>query len=119
MIKRVAKKKLGRGNSHRNLMIRNLFKSLVLHTYLVTTQAKAKVLQSYTDRLFTLAKSTDDKVSAFNKINRLLNDKVITSKVLEVANDKFSDVTSGYTRRYLLENRVGDITFMARVEFVK
>jgi len=48
--------KLGRNSSHRRSLIANMLKSLIEHERIVTTEAKAKVLKRYADRVVTLAK---------------------------------------------------------------
>jgi large subunit ribosomal protein L17 len=48
--------KLGRNTGHRRSLVANMLKALIEHERIVTTEAKAKVLRSYADKMVTLAK---------------------------------------------------------------
>ena len=63
--------KLSRTSDHRKAMMRNLATSLALHGKLVTTDAKAKALVSYYEKLLTLVKATD-KMNAIRRVKRYL-----------------------------------------------
>ena len=47
---------LGRSVTHRRAMFRNLVTSLIIHGRVVTTDAKAKEVRRYADRMITLGK---------------------------------------------------------------
>ncbi|MGD2144630.1 MAG: L17 family ribosomal protein, partial [Anaerolineae bacterium] len=53
---RVAGKKLGRSSAHRKSLRRNQVTSLFYHGYVETTEAKAKAVRGYAEKLITLAK---------------------------------------------------------------
>ena len=72
-------RKLNRSVSHRKALFRNMATSLFRHERIETTDAKAKELRGYAEKLITLAK-TDDVHSrrlAFQKIR----DKEVLSKL--------------------------------------
>jgi large subunit ribosomal protein L17 len=48
--------KLGRNTGHRRALMANMLKSLIEQERIVTTEAKAKILKRYADRMVTLAK---------------------------------------------------------------
>ena len=48
--------KLNRTSSHRKALMSNLISSLVMHKQIITTDAKAKELRRYAERLVTYAK---------------------------------------------------------------
>lgn len=48
--------KLGRTAGHRRALVANMLKSLIEHERIVTSEAKAKILKSYADKMVTLAK---------------------------------------------------------------
>ena len=56
---RKATLKLNRTASHRTAMLRNLVTSLFEHEQIVTTEAKAKALRPFAERLITLGKRGD------------------------------------------------------------
>ena len=49
-------RKLNRSASHRHAMLRNMVTSLLQHEHLQTTDAKAKELRRWADRMITLGK---------------------------------------------------------------
>ena len=49
-------KKLNRTSSHRKALMSNLVSSLIIHKQIITTDAKAKELRRYAERLVTYAK---------------------------------------------------------------
>lgn len=53
-------RKLGRQKAHRVMLQRNLLTSLVLHRRIITTEAKAKLLQPVADHLLTIAQRSTD-----------------------------------------------------------
>ena len=53
---RVAGKKLGRSPAHRRALLRNLVTELLEHEAVRTTDAKAKELKRWGDRMITLGK---------------------------------------------------------------
>jgi len=56
--------------SHRNLMLRNMATSLILHTRIETTYSKARVLQVFAEKLVTKA-----------KVNTLHNRRLVESDI--------------------------------------
>ena len=54
---RIAGKKLGRTPAHRRALLRNLVTELLQHEAVRTTDAKAKELKRWGDRLITLGKA--------------------------------------------------------------
>ena len=49
-------RKLGRSASHRKAMLRNMVTSLIEHGKITTTDAKAKEVRRYAERMITLGK---------------------------------------------------------------
>ena len=49
-------RQLGRNTKHRRALFRNLVTSLLEHERIETTEAKAKELRGFTDRMITLGK---------------------------------------------------------------
>ena len=56
MRKGIGTKKLNRTSNERKQLFRNLIRSLALHGYLVTSEAKAKAVKPIFEKLVTLAK---------------------------------------------------------------
>lgn len=117
MKKRVFGKKLSRSRTAREALYRSLFRSLVEYGAITTTEAKAKALARYADRLINTAKK-DDLVSRRRVLASLANDvsttKVVVEKIAPLYKRK-----SGYTRLTPLPKRRGDNTKKFKVEWIK
>jgi len=132
---RVAGKKLGRSTAHRKSLRRNLVTSLFYNGYVETTQAKAKAVQGYAEKLITLAKrgvagAEEDPSKgvharrlAEGRMYRWVKDKdgywvdVLAILFEEIA-PRYMDRPGGYTRIYKLGPRKGDAAPMALLELV-
>jgi large subunit ribosomal protein L17 len=111
--------KLGRKKNPRNMLVRNMVTSLILHEQISTTRAKAKVLRSNFERLMTAVKRQKSSPRvAKSTLEAKLLDKNAIKKVFEVLLGEFSDKSSGYTRVIKLLPRKGDNAPMARVELI-
>ncbi len=106
-------RKLQRAAGPRRALIRGQVTSLVLHEQITTTEAKAKEIAPYFERLVTKAKKGDlsnrRRIRAF-----LLTDKA-TEKMVSQIGPAFKDRAGGYTRVIKLGNRQGDNAAMAAV----
>ena len=112
-------RKLNRTASHRKALMMNMASSLVLHKRIKTTDAKAKELRGYVERLVTYAK----KESLHGR--RLIQQKLPGSRGKKVANilmheiaPEFKDRPGGYTRITKLGNRKNDNAAVSLIEFV-
>jgi len=99
--------------------MRNLASSLVLHKRIKTTDAKAKELRSYVERLVTYAKM--DNLHG----RRLIQQKLPGQRGKNVANILIHDIApackdrnGGYTRITKLNNRKNDNAPVSLIEFV-
>ncbi|MEI6887271.1 MAG: 50S ribosomal protein L17 [bacterium] len=110
-------KKLGRANDHRDLMVRNLLKELVKHGKITTTSPKAFVLKAEADKLFSKALNPNAEL-ALRSVFSTLNDMDLTNKVMKDYLKRLKGKTSGFTTRYLLNNRRGDNAEMSMVEII-
>lgn len=106
-------RKLQRDAGSRRALVRGQVTSLVLHEQITTTEAKAKEIAPYFERLVTKAKKADlhnrRQIRAF-----LLTDKATEKLISEIA-PAFADRSGGYTRVVKLGNRQGDNAKMAAV----
>lgn len=109
-------RKFGRKTDHRNHLIRNLATSLVLYETIDTTEAKAKEIKSYIDRVLARNKTTD--FNAIRNLNTIFFDKNAVKKVIEELVPRFADRKSGFCKSYHLKNRAGDNSKMMRVELI-
>ncbi|OEU52573.1 MAG: 50S ribosomal protein L17 [Desulfobacterales bacterium C00003060] len=111
-----AGKKLNRTGSHRNAMFRNMVTSLFEHGRIRTTDAKAKELRGWADRMITLAKRGD--VHARRQALSVMRDKTVVHKLFEEVQDRFGDKAGGYTNVIKIGIRRGDAAPISLVELV-
>jgi len=109
-------KKLGRKKNVREALIAGLAESVILRGRIKTTEAKAKALRPFVERLVTLAKK-DTLASRRMIISRLGSEKRATKLFSDIA-PKYKDRNGGYTRIVKLPARGGDASPMAFIEFV-
>jgi len=112
-------RKLNRTASHRKALMMNMASSLVLHKRIRTTDAKAKELRGYVERLVTYAKkeSLHGRRLIQQKIPGSLGKKVANILIHEIA-PEYKDRAGGYTRIIKLGNRKNDNAPVSLIEFV-
>ncbi|MBT3169250.1 MAG: 50S ribosomal protein L17 [Candidatus Cloacimonetes bacterium] len=114
---RVKGRKFGLEKGHRNLMMKNLVSSLVIHGRINTTQARAKEMRGMAERVITYGKK--GSVHARNLAFKYLQDRTLVKKVFDEIAPRYKDVEGGYTRIMKNGYRTGDRAPMAIIEFVE
>ena len=112
-------KKLNRTSSHRKALMSNLASSLIIHKQIRTTDAKAKQLRRYAERLVTYAKK--DNLHGRRLILKNIkgsNSKEITNILMHEIAPMYKDRKGGYTRIIKLGNRKNDNSLVSMIEFV-
>lgn len=89
-------KKLGKNKPHREAALRNLFCNLIINESIVTTEAKAKALKSYADRMISRAKKGD--LNTKRKLKSVLYQKEAYFKLFETIVPQYEDREGGYVR---------------------
>ena len=79
--------KLNRTSRHRDAMFRNMVTSLFKHQRIRTTDAKAKELRRWADRLITLAKRGD--LHARRQALAIMREKDVVHKLFEDAPNRY------------------------------
>ena len=110
------KKILDRKKASRKALLRSLATSLILYEKIKTTEAKAKVLRPFVERLITKGKRND--LIAQRHLRKFLYKDSAVKKVLEVLSPRYKERKGGYTRIIKLGARRGDAAKMAVIEFV-
>lgn len=105
-----------RNKDHREHMLRNLATSLILFEQVDTTEAKAKEVKSYVDKILSSAKSND--FNTIRSLNKVFFDKNAVKKVVEELVPRYTSKTSGFIKSYHLKNRLGDNSPMMRLELI-
>ena len=112
-------KKLNRTSSHKKALMSNLVSSLVIHKQIITTDAKAKELRGYVERLVTYAKK--DNLHGRRLILKNINGsnkKSIADILIHEIAPIYKDRKGGYTRIIKLANRKNDNSLVSIIEFV-
>jgi large subunit ribosomal protein L17 len=112
----VKKRVFSRTNKQRDALIIGLAKSLISHEKITTTEAKAKTLRPYVEKLITHSKKTT--LGSVRLLRAQLGEDLAV-KMVKVIAPQFKDRQGGYTRIRHLAPRVSDGARMAVIEFVK
>jgi large subunit ribosomal protein L17 len=109
--------RLGSNPKHQRLLLSGLALSLFEHERIKTTEAKAKQLRPYADRLITKAKRGG--VHERRQVLSLIEDRAVVHKLFADIAPRFADRNGGYTRILKIGPRNGDGAPMAFVELVE
>lgn len=113
---RVAGKKLGRSPAHRRALLRNLVTALLEHEAVRTTDAKAKELKRWGDRMITLGK--DGTLHARRRAAALVQRASVVRKLFTDLAPRYAGRAGGYVRVVKLGVRPGDAAAVSLVELV-
>lgn len=109
-------RKFGRERNQRTALLRSLAYSLVLKSKIKTTEAKAKELRPYIEKLITLGK----KQTLASR--RILESRIGSGAAKKIAGElsvTYKERAGGYTRITKIALRTSDASPMAIIEFVK
>ncbi len=109
-------RKLSRTSGHREALMRNLTRALVMNGRIETTVPKAKELKRYTERLVSVAKKGPD--SSYDSVMKKLSQKDVIKKLYEDIVPQYMERNGGYVRIIRTTRRKGDNAELAIVEFV-
>lgn len=109
-------RQLGRQTKHRSALFRNMVTSLIDHERIETTEAKAKEVRGFTDRMITLGK--EGTLAARRRALAFLRSKDVVSKLFSDVAGRFTDRSGGYTRMIKTRRRIGDGAEMVALELV-
>ena len=90
---------------------------MVTYERIKTTEAKAKSLKSWIDKLITLAKT--DTVHHRRLAFQDLGDHNLVKKLFESIAPRFKGINGGYTRMFYLGCRKGDASRISLIELTK
>ncbi len=124
-------RKLNRTSAHRKALMRNLATSLFEHKKIETTEAKAKELRSFAERLITKAKNALAKekqgllpdgqtidIHNRRRVARDIQNKAVLQELFDAIAPVVEDRAGGYTRVIKTGFRRGDSGRTAIIELV-
>jgi large subunit ribosomal protein L17 len=109
-------RKFGRETGQRNALMRGLALSLVLRGKIRTTEAKAKELRPFIEKLIT--KGKDGSLGSRRLVIARLNSESGATKIMDKIAPQYKERAGGYTRITKLPTRMSDGAKMAQIEFV-
>ena len=108
--------RLGGSPSHQRKILANLASSLIVEERITTTQARAKQLRPYVEKMITKARRGD--LHARRLVLRKIQDSDVVTKLFDDVAPRYEDRPGGYTRIVKLGPRRGDGAEMALIELV-
>jgi large subunit ribosomal protein L17 len=108
--------KLGRKSEHRNLLLANQVCSLIEHSRIRTTLAKAKAVRPFAERMVTLGKRND--LHARRLAFAFLRQKDAVRRLFADVAPRAGSRQGGYVRIIKLGPRTSDSAPMAYIEWV-
>jgi large subunit ribosomal protein L17 len=109
-------RKFGREKTQRHALMRSLARNLVRDELIRTTEAKAKELRPFIEKLVTKAKV--NTVASRRMISTRIQGAPEVKKLFDVIAPKYKDRKGGYTRIVKMPNRDLDGSPMAIIQFV-
>jgi large subunit ribosomal protein L17 len=109
-------KKLGRDSAHRKALYSNLTGALIDHGRIQTTEAKAKAVKPFAEKMITLGKRGD--LHARRQALAALRSNDVVHRLFADVAPRFADRPGGYTRIIRLGPRQGDAADMVYLELV-
>jgi len=113
----IAGRKLSRPTHQRWALYRNLVTALLAHERIITTEAKAREIQSLAEKVITLGK--DGSLASRRRALAFITEKKVVKKLFDEIAPEYYDRMGGYTRLVKLGPRRGDNAPMAQIELVK
>ena len=110
-------RRLGGSSAHQRHIMANLATALFEHGRITTTEAKARRLRPYAERLITFAKRGD--LHARREVLTVVTDKGVVHTLFTEIGPRFATREGGYTRITKIGPRKGDNAPLAVIELVE
>ncbi len=108
--------RLGGSPAHQRLILANLATDLFMHEKITTTEAKAKAVRPFAEKLISKARKGD--LHSRRVVLKTITNKDAVHKLFEEVGPRYADRPGGYTRITKLGPRRGDGTEEAIIELV-
>ncbi len=109
--------RLGGSSAHQRHIMANLATALFEHGKITTTEAKARRLRPYAERLITFAKRGD--LHARREVLTVVTDRGVVHTLFSEIGPRFATREGGYTRITKIGPRKGDNAPLAVIELVE
>ena len=113
----MAYRKLGRETRQRRSILAGLSKTVILEGSVITTEARAKEVRKFVEKMITYGKK-GDLVSRRKALAFLHNDKKVVDKIFHDLAKRYENRNGGYTQILKLSERRGDNSLMVILKLV-
>ena len=113
----MAYRKLGRESRKRRSILAGLTKTVILNESVITTEARAKEVRKFVDKMITYGKR-GTLVSRRKALAFVHNDNEVVKKVFDDLAKRYESRNGGYTRIIKLNERIGDDALEVKLELV-
>lgn len=110
---KVKTKKFRGTAARRDLMLKNLAASLIKYESITTTEAKAKAVIPFVERIITLAKQKNQASERLVESMLPIGDEA--NKVVTILVPRYKERNSGFIKKIRMGKRSGDDTRMIRI----
>ena len=114
--------RFGGSPAHQRLIMANLATALFEHGRITTTEAKARFLRPFAEKLITKSKKAElgtvESLHNRREVLKTIRDKGVVHELFTEIGPKFADRPGGYTRITKIGPRKGDNAPMAVIELV-
>ena len=110
-------RRINREKSIRRSILAGLTKTVIMNGSVVTTEARAKEVRKFVDKMITYGKR-GTLVCRRKALAFLNNDNEVVSKIFNELAKTYEERNSGYTRILKLKERVGDDALTVKLELV-
>ncbi|MCK9573079.1 MAG: 50S ribosomal protein L17 [Candidatus Omnitrophica bacterium] len=109
--------KFSRSRAQRKALKKSLLRSLIIYERIKTSEAKAKELSSWIDRLISLAK--EPTLANKRLAYKVLCDHMLVKKLFDNIAPRFKGINGGYSRIFGLGYRKGDASKISLIELTR
>ena len=113
----MAYRKLNRETRQRRSILAGLTKDVITNEYVITTEARAKEVRKFVDKMITYGKR-GDLISRRKALAFLHNDTVAVNKVFNELTKRYENRNGGYTQILKVGERRGDNSLMSILRLV-
>jgi large subunit ribosomal protein L17 len=113
MIHKTKKIKFKDGQDANQMLMRKLVYNFLRYSRITTTEAKAKALKMYLDRI--VSKTKEKTEANKNYILRYFSDKKIISVLFDQIGPAVAHINGGYVKTVRLQQRESDATMMVQL----
>ena len=110
-------RRINREKGIRRSILAGLTKTVIMNGSVVTTEARAKEVRKFVDKMITYGKR-GTLVSRRKALAFLNNDTQVVEKVFNDLAKRYESRNGGYTRIIKLKERVGDDALTVKLELV-